>query len=106
MKPPEIDDIDEPMITNDQVNVSSEKRDMEFENFKNKEKSCKNYVEENCHGYKLRYVPIEITARVVPHLYRTILEVDYKNISNDVAWVHGSFSDYANIVRCFDLETS
>ena len=108
-RPPEIEDVDEPMVvcpSNDQINSCSRTEDSKFENFKMMEKINKNYKKENEHGYKLRYVPIEIKARVVPHLYRTILEVDYKNISNDVAWVHGYFSDYANIVSCYDSETS
>jgi len=108
-QPPEIEDIDEPMIvcqSNDQNSVSSIPVDTEFENFKNMEKIHKNYVEENEYGYKIRYVPIEIKARVVPHLYRAVLEIDYKNISNDVAWVHGYFSNHANSVCCYDAEKS
>ena len=89
---------DEPIIvcqSNDQNSVSSIPVDTEFENFKNMEKIHKNYVEESEYGYKIRYVPIEIKARVIPHLYRAVLEIDYKNISNDVAWVHGYFSNHA-----------
>ena len=66
----------------------------------------KNYEAIDNQGYFLRSVPIELKARYIPHLFRSLIEIEYKNVSNDVAWVHRGFLPYFHDFTVFNAETS
>jgi hypothetical protein len=55
---------------------------------------------------KYQFIPIELTARIIPYLMETHLEITYKNMSKYIARIFKHYKKSAISCGVFDLETS
>jgi len=55
---------------------------------------------------KYQFIPIELTARIIPYLMETHLEIKFKNISQYIARIFKHYKKSAISCGVFDLETS